>query len=342
MTYRIGVDIGGTFTDFALFDDSTGMVRTHKQLTTPRNPSQAVIEGAQNIVNQAGIAFADVSVVVHGTTLVTNAIIERNQTPVAMLVTKGFKDLLDIGYERRYDLFDLRLDFPKPAVPRALRVEVPGRLDYDGNELYQLNLDSVFEPLSQLCKEHSPKAIAVCFLHSTHNPSHENLARQWLNKNFPNLTVTLSSEVFPYPREYDRWTTACLNAYVQPITNDYLTKLETGLDDLGFKGKFLIMSSSGGTLIPDIARKFPIRLLESGPAAGALMSANIGNQKDIGRILSFDMGGTTAKGCLISDGQPLKRYDFEVARVHEFRKGSGLLTRIPVIDMIEIGSGEAV
>jgi len=339
MTYRIGVDIGGTFTDFALFDDATGLVHTHKQLTTPADPSTAVIEGVRTVTASAGLRVADIAVVVHGTTLVTNAIIERRGSVTAMLVTRGFADVLDIGLERRYDLYDLRLRFPAPVVPRQLRIEVEGRLREDGTEEQPLALEAVLPHLRQMVEAHGVQSVAVCFLHSYREPRHERIAVEWLQKHFPLLQISASADIFPYIREYERWTTACLNAYVQPVVGLYLTRLEAGLAQDGFRGRFLVMSSSGGTLTGETARRFPIRLLESGPAAGALMSASLGRSLDEMHILSFDMGGTTAKGCLIHDGQPLKRYELEVARTHEFKKGSGLPAKIPVLDMIEIGAG---
>ncbi|MEJ7667135.1 MAG: hydantoinase/oxoprolinase family protein [Casimicrobiaceae bacterium] len=339
MSHRIGVDIGGTFTDIALFDDATGEVSTHKQLTTPADPSVAVMEGIGTIVERAGLTLQAVDVVAHGTTLVTNAIIERKGVPTAMLVNRGFRDVLDIALERRYDLFDLRLRFPQPVVPRNLRIEVTGRLLQDGTEEIPLDLDGALPALRSAVEDHGVQSIAVCFLHSYVDPRHEIAAVEWLGRHFSGLHVSASADVFPYIREYERWTTACLNAYVQPVVDRYLTRLETGLAALGFEGRFLIMSSSGGSLTADIARRLPVRLLESGPAAGALMSAAHGRALNETRVLSFDMGGTTAKGCLIRDGEPLKRYELEVARVHEFKKGSGLPAKIPVIDMIEIGAG---
>ncbi len=337
--YRVGVDIGGTFTDFALFDDSTGLVHTHKQLTTPADPSVAVIEGVHAVAGRAGVAVADLAAVVHGTTLVTNAIIERRGARTAMLVTRGFADVLDIALERRYDLFDLRLRFPTPVVPRHLRFEVQGRMLQDGTEEQPLALDDALAALRRAVVAEGVEAVAVCFLHSYRDARHERMAVAALAQHLPSLHVSASADVFPYIREYERWTTTCLNAYVQPVVDRYLARLEAGLAAAGFRGRFLVMGSSGGTLTAVAARRFPIRLLESGPAAGALMSAALGRALHEMHVLSFDMGGTTAKGCLIHEGRPLKRYELEVGRVHEFKKGSGLPAKIPVIDMIEIGAG---
>jgi N-methylhydantoinase A len=338
MNYRIGVDIGGTFTDLALFDD-TGEALTHKLLTTPADPAEAVIEGVRAIAGKAGIPTSAIAAVAHGTTLVTNAVIERKGTPTALIVTQGFSDVPDIGLERRYDLFDLRIRFPDPIVPRHLRIELPERIRHDGSVVAAPDLGALEAPLRDAVERHGVQGVAVCLLHSYASPVHERAAGEWIAQRFPGLHVSLSSTVFPYMREYERWVTTCLNAYVQPVVDRYLRRLEEGLTAAGFQGRFLIMSSSGGTLDASVARDFPIRLLESGPAAGALMSARVGRAIGTPNLLSFDMGGTTAKGCIIRDGAPSKRYDMEVARVHEFKAGSGLPAKIPVLDMIEIGAG---
>ncbi|MCC7041592.1 MAG: hydantoinase/oxoprolinase family protein [Burkholderiales bacterium] len=342
MAYRIGIDIGGTFTDFALFDDQGQEMVVHKALTTPKAPEQAVLDGVRAITSQTGITPADVSMIVHGTTLVTNAVIERRGTPTAMIVTGGFRDILDIAMEQRYDLFDLRIRFPSPLVPRPLRFEVPERIKADGSVRQALDLGAlatIEDGLASAVTAQGVRAVAVCLLHSYANPAHELAVVDWLQDRFPDLKVSASSVVFPFAREYQRWTTACLNAYVQPLVDAYIDRLERGLADAGFRGRFLIMSSSGSTLTPEMARRYPVRLLESGPAAGALMAARHSATLETPQVLSFDMGGTTAKGCVVRDHVPLKRYEFEVARVHEFKRGSGLPIKIPVIDMIEIGSG---
>lgn len=339
MTYRIGVDIGGTFTDLALFDDAAGTAITHKLLTSPDEPSRSVLAGVVAIAESAGIAMSEVSAISHGTTLVTNAVIERRGVPTALVTTEGFSDVLDIALERRYDLFDMRIAFPQPMVARNQRLEVRERIRDDGSVVTAPDRAGLEAGLARLVEEQGIQAVAVCFLNSYANPAHERLVAGWIRERFPELYVSLSSTVFPYPREYERWTTTCMNAYVQPIVDRYLARLEAGLGEIGFTGKFLVMSSSGGTLASSIAREFPIRLLESGPAAGALMSAHVGKVLDERNVLAFDMGGTTAKGCIIRGGTPIKRYEMEVARVHEFKGGSGLPAKIPVIDMIEIGSG---
>lgn len=339
MACRIGIDIGGTFTDFALFDDARRDIVTHKLLTTPGEPEQAVLEGLRVLLARAGATMADVAMVVHGTTLVTNAAIERRGTPTAMLVTRGFRDVPDIAQEQRYDLYDLRIRFPAPLVPRQCRIEVPERITWDGRVREALAFTGLEAALRQAVAQHGVRAVAVCLLHASVNADHEQQLGAWLQAHFPALRVSLSAQVFPFAREYPRWTSTCLNAYVQPLVDDYVDRLEQGLQAAGFAGRFLIMGSSGNTLTPDMARRFPIRLLESGPAAGALMAARHSRDMGQAQIFSFDMGGTTSKGCVVVDHVPLKRYDFEVGRVHEFKRGSGLPVKIPVIDMIETGSG---
>lgn len=339
MSYRIGIDIGGTFTDFALFDDERRDIVTYKALTTPAAPERAVLEGVRAVADKAGVAVSDVSMVVHGTTLVTNAAIERRGAPTMMIVTRGFRDVLDIAMEQRYDLYDMRIRFPEPLVPRGLRFEIDERIGWDGAVRRPLVLDGLAPAVEAAIAEHGVRAVAVCLMHSYVNDSHEQAVAAWLASSFPALRVSLSSVVFPFAREYQRWTSTCLNAYVQPLVDEYVDRLEQGLAAAGFGGRFLIMSSSGSTLTSEMARRFPVRMLESGPAAGALMAGRHSRWLGQPQILAFDMGGTTAKGCVVRDHAPLKRYELEVARIHEFKRGSGLPIKIPVIDMIEIGAG---
>ncbi len=336
--YRIGVDIGGTFTDFALYDASGGRMAIHKRLTTPHDPSEAVLRGVDTLVQENGIRIDDVEDVVHGTTLVTNAVIERHGAVTGMLVTSGFGDIMDMGFERRYDLFDLRIKYPAPLVPRRLRIEVNERVRHDGSVERPLDETAVASAAAQFQKL-GVEAVAVCFLHAYANPAHEQRAADILRAAAPDLAISNSADVFPNMREFERWTTTTVNAFTQPMFDRYLKRLEDELGRAGFMGRLYIMGSSGGTLTPDTARRFPVRALESGPAAGALMSAHHGRALKLPNLLSFDMGGTTAKGALIRGGEAVKKYAMEVARVHEFRQGSGLPVRIPVIDMIEIGAG---
>ena len=339
MSYRLGVDIGGTFTDFALYDEQSGELAIHKQLTTPDDPSRAVLEGSVALLLREGVDIGVVREIVHGTTLVTNSVIERKGPRTGLLTTKGFRDILDMRQEKRYDVFDLRLAFPDPIVPRRMRGEVTERCHYDGRVELPLDLDGARNELAHLVEEHQIKSLSICLLHSYANPTHEQALARMAREEFPGLAVSLSSEVCPEWREFERFSTTTINAYTQPMFDEYLGRLEIGLKDSGFIGQFFVMSSSGGTLTPETARRFPVRVIESGPAAGVQMSAFHGRELDLGPVLSFDMGGTTAKGALIRDGRAIKEYHQEVARVHGFKAGSGLPVKAPVIDMIEIGAG---
>ncbi len=336
--FRIGVDIGGTFTDFALSSAAGGRLAIHKRLTTPHDPSEAVLAGVETLCAENGIEIGSVSDVVHGTTLVTNAVIERRGAVTGMLVTAGFGDIMDMGLERRYDLFDLRIKYPTPLVPRRLRIEVAERVRQDGSIEHPLD-EAAVAAAAQKFRALGVEAVAVCFLHSYLNPVHEARAAEILRAAAADITVSASADVFPNMREFERWTTTSVNAFTQPMFDRYVKRLEDGLAGAGFTGRLYIMASSGGTLTTDAARRYPVRALESGPAAGALMSAHHGRALKLPNLLSFDMGGTTAKGALVKDGQAVKKYAMEVARIHEFRQGSGLPVRIPVIDMIEIGAG---
>ena len=339
MNWRLGIDIGGTFTDFALLDQAGQKLAIHKQLTTPLDPSAAVIDGIQEVLKKNNVPISDVSVIAHGTTLVTNAVIERKGVLTGMLVTSGFEDILDTGMEQRYELFDLRITYPEPIVPRNLRKGISERIHFNGDIETEIDMKQVLGATQELVEMYSIKALAVCFLHSYVNSSHESAVVKFLQNQFPELYVSASSEVYPNMREFERWTTTAINAYTRPMTDHYLQKLEGNLEELGFDGQLYIMTSSGGMLSPITARRFPVRLLESGPAAGMLMSAVQGKALELPNILSFDLGGTTAKGALVRDYKPLKSEQMEVDRVNEARKGSGFPLRIPVLDMIEIGSG---
>jgi N-methylhydantoinase A len=339
MSLRIGVDIGGTFTDFALFNEATGAITVHKQLTTPQDPAESVLSGIEAVLNKAAAAIGDVTHIVHGTTLVTNSVIERKGAPIGMLVTEGFGDVLEIGMERRFDLFDLRLKYAKPVVPRGNRIEVAERIRFDGTIETALDVARVKADLAALVETAGIQALAICLINSFANPTHEQALAAMAREAFPALYVSSSADLVPFMREYERWTTTTINAYTQPLMDRYLGRLETALDALGFKGAFLIMSSSGGTVPTEFARRYPARLTESGPAAGVLMSAFIGAELNLPHLLAFDMGGTTAKGAFVQDAQPVRKYETEVARVHNHKPGSGLILRTPVIDLIEIGAG---
>jgi N-methylhydantoinase A len=335
---RVGVDIGGTFTDFAMVGLPSGRVAVHKQLTTPEDPARSVLEGIGAMAAAHGVALGEIGHVVHGTTLVTNALIERRGASVGMLVTEGFRDTFDVGQEQRYDLYDLRLRYAEPLVPRALRLEVPERISHNGAVLVALGEDAVAAAVQELAGQ-GVEAIAVCFLHAYANPAHEERAREIASRLCPEVHVSTSATVFPYPREFERWTTTCANAYAQPLVDAYLRRLERGLAELGFAGDLSVVNSSGGLMALSTAREFPVRLLESGPASGVLMSARLGRELAKDSLLSFDLGGTTAKGALIRAGTPFRKYAFEAAHVYKGKSGSGLQLRIPVLDMSEIGSG---
>ncbi|BBK30451.1 N-methylhydantoinase A [Stella humosa] len=336
---RIGVDIGGTFTDFALTGVTGAGLSLHKQLTTPDDPSRAVLEGVATLAAAAGITAADIGEIVHGTTLVTNAVIERRGARTGMIVTEGFRDQLDIGLEQRYDLFDLRIRFAPPVVPRALRREVRERMRWDGSVETPLDEAGLIAAVRELVDGYGVESLALCFLHSYANDAHERAARALVEAEFPRLHLSASADVLPAMREFERWTTTTVNAYTMPGFDRYLGRLEAGLATAGFAGRLFLMSSSGGVVTPATARRFPVRMLESGPAAGVLMSARHGRELGVADLLSFDLGGTTAKGALVRDGRPMRQYEMEVARTYEHKRGSGLSLKIPVIDMTEIGAG---
>ena len=335
---RVGVDIGGTFTDVLVYDGQGARFHIGKTLTTPDDPSRAVAEGLAGALADAGLSPAIVSGIVHGTTLVTNAIIERKGARTALLTTRGFRDAVEIGREHRYDLYDIFLELPKPLVPRRLRLELDERVLADGSVLQPLDPAQVRELAGQLV-EQRVEAVAVALLHSYRNPEHERQVAALLAEYAPDVTVSTSSDVVPEIREYERTSTTIANVYVRPIVSRYLAQLEQSLAALGFTGSLFIMLSSGGVCTVETARTYPIRLLESGPAAGALAAAEYGLRSGRPNLLSFDMGGTTAKACIIDDGAPMTSSDFEVGRLYRFKKGSGLPIKAPVIEMIEIGAG---
>ena len=335
---RLGVDIGGTFTDLVWVDDATGEVRVGKLLTTPKDPAQAVEQGVLRLLEETGAAPAGVRSLIHGTTLATNALIERKGARTGLLTTAGFRDALEIGREGRYDMYDLFIDPPAPLVPRHLRLEVPERIAADGAVLRPLEATGARAAIAALLAE-GVEAIAISLLHAYRNPAHEGALARLVAEAAPGLPVSCSSEVVPEIREYERTSTTAANVYVMPLMSRYLDDLERKLADMGIPGGFYIMLSSGGIATPATAKRVPVRLVESGPAAGALAAARAARQAGEGRLLSFDMGGTTAKACVIDGGEPLLAREFEVARADRFKRGSGLPIRVPVIELIEIGAG---
>ncbi|MBO0711191.1 MAG: hydantoinase/oxoprolinase family protein [Acetobacteraceae bacterium] len=336
MPARLAVDIGGTFTDLVL-EHAAGRV-TLKVLTTPSAPEQGVIEGAREILRIAGLTAGEVGLVIHGTTLATNAIIERKGARTALITTRGFRDVLAMGNESRYDQYDLNIVLPEPLVSRYLRLTVPERLDNEGNVLLPLDEDAV-RALVPLLQREGVESIAVGLLHAFVNPVHERRIAAILAEALPGVAVSLSSDVSPEMREWERFSTTAANAYVQPLMGRYLRRLETELRALGVVAPLFLMLSGGGLTTVETACRFPIRLVESGPAGGAIFAGDLARRSGLERVLSFDMGGTTAKICLLDGGKPQTARGFEVARVGRFKRGSGLPLRIPVIEMVEIGAG---
>ncbi len=336
MSARLAVDIGGTFTDLAI---ELGEQRwTTKVLTTPHAPEEGVLDGVRAILAKAGLAAADLVLLIHGTTLATNAVIERKGAKTALLTTEGFRDVLALGNESRYDQYDLNIELPQPLVPRRLRLPVRERLDNTGRVLLPLDEAAVEKQVEFMMRE-GVEAVAIGFLHSFVNPAHERLAGTIVRRLWPAVPISLSSEVSPEMREWERFSTTAANAYVQPLMATYLGRLEAGLRAMGVACPLFMMLSGGGLTTLETAARFPIRLMESGPAGGAIFSAHVAKERGLDKVLSFDMGGTTAKVCLIDDFQPQASRTFEVARVGRFKKGSGLPLRIPVIEMVEIGAG---
>jgi N-methylhydantoinase A len=333
---RLAVDIGGTFTDLVLATPE----RTHelKLLTTPDAPERAVLEGARAILAEAGVAAADVALVVHGTTLATNALIERKGAPTALITTAGFRDSVEMAYEHRFEQYDLSMQRPEPLVPRDLRLGVPERIAADGSVLLPLDEDALRAAAATL-RARGIAAVAVCFLHSFTNPAHERRAGAVLAEAMPGAAITLSCEVAPEIREYERASTTIANAYVLPLMGRYLAALERGLRAAGMDCPLLLMMSSGGVTTVETATRFPVRLVESGPAGGAILAQAVAAENGLAEVLAFDMGGTTAKLTLIDGFDFQRSRAFEVARAYRFIQGSGLPVRIPVIELVEIGAG---
>ncbi len=335
---KLGIDIGGTFTDLVLLEEKTGAINFGKTLTTYPDPAVGILRGVRQLVETMDLKMAKLSGIVHRTTLITNAVIERKGAKTALLTTKGFEDVLEIGRELRYDIYDLSLTVPEPLIPRNRRKGIKERLDHQGNVLQKITNKDLQTTIAPLVKE-GVQSIAISFLHAFANPEHEQKVGAFLQKKYPKIFFSLSSEIMPEIREYERTSATVMNAYVQPITDEYLKNLERQLKDLGFKGVINIMISSGRLTTIEEARKTPIQLLESGPAGGTMAAVFFGKLTQKPDLLGFDMGGTTAKASLIRNHQPEISNQFEAARVRRFKKGSGLPVRIPVIDMIEIGAG---
>jgi N-methylhydantoinase A len=333
---RLGVDIGGTFTDVAL--EAGGERFSAKILTTPDAPERAVIAAIRQVLREAALAPRDLSIIIHGTTLATNSIIERKGAKTALLTTEGFRDTIEIRHENRFEQYDVNIDLPPPLVPRRLRFVVPERINAQGKVVVPLDEDAV-ERLAERLTAEQVDSLAIGFLHSFTNPAHEERSREILAARCTGVAFTLSSEVSPEMREYERFSTACANAYVQPMMGRYLVNLEEKLQQEGLRCPLFLMLSGGGLTTVETAIRFPVRLVESGPAGGAIFASHIARQRGLDTVLSYDMGGTTAKICLIDDFQPQTSRAFEVARIYRFKKGSGLPLRIPVIARVAIGAG---
>lgn len=333
---RLAVDIGGTFTDAAL---EVGEQRyTAKTLTTHEAPEQGILKVFDEVLKAASLEPQDIAILIYGTTLATNLLIERKGSPLALLTTEGFRDSIEMRNESRYDQYDLSIDLPKPLVPRALRFAVAERMNAQGEVLLPLDEQKVEALIPTLIRE-EVKSIAIGYLHSYVNGTHESRTREILHAHLPDVEITLSSEVSPEMREYERISTACANAYVQPLMSRHLRNLAKVLQAHGFQCPLFLMLSGGGITTLETAIRYPIRLVESGPSGGAIFASHIARELNLSDVVSYDMGGTTAKICMIDEAEPQTARTFEVARVYRFMKGSGIPLRIPVIEMVEIGAG---
>lgn len=332
---RLGADIGGTFTDIAL--DVRGTLFSTKVLTNYTAPEQAILDGIEIVTADAGISTSDIDLIIHGTTLATNALIERRGAKTALITTEGFRDVIEMRTENRFEQYDLDLVLPTPLVPREDRFTVSGRMSAQGKELAPLDVARL-EEIADKIVEGGFGAVAIGFIHSYMNPAHERQAREILERKV-SVPISISSEVSPQMREFERFNTVCANAYVRPQMQDYLMRLQDRLKEMGAKCSVFMIHSGGGLVSVETAAEFPVRLVESGPAGGAIFAADIARRFEIDRVVSYDMGGTTAKICLIEDFVPHTARTFEVARTYRFCKGSGMPISIPVIEMIEIGAG---
>ena len=333
---RLGVDIGGTFTDVVLEKD--GVPFSIKVLTTYSAPENAIIDGMHQVCAKAGVTPAQIDQIIHGTTLATNALIERRGAKTALITTEGFRDVIEMRTESRFEQYDLNLNLPDPLLPRQMRFTVAGRVDANGKILVDMDHAEVEAIVDQIA-EGGFESVAVGLIHSYLNPTHEQLVRDVLDEKLPNVAVSISSEVSPQMREYERFNTVVANAYIKPLMASYLGRLGDRLNDEGVSCRIFLMHSGGGVISIKNAADFPVRLVESGPAGGAVFAAHIAARYGLDKVLSFDMGGTTAKICLIKNQTPKTSRVFEVARTYRFKKGSGMPISIPVIDMVEIGAG---
>ena len=335
---RLAIDIGGTFTDTVLIDATETIVASTKTLTTHENPANAAVVGAKLALDQSGVGLKQVTGFVHGTTLATNALIEKRGAIVATITTKGFLDILEIGYERRYSQYDINLEKPDFLVPRNRAFTIAERVSASGEVLIDLD-DSEIPQLIDALQSGGITAVAICLIHAYANNSHELKLKSFIQAACPEIAVSISSEVSPEAREFDRLSTTVANAYIQPLMHHYLSAFEEQFKSEGLQCPILMMTASGGMTTIGTAARLPIRLVESGPAGGAILAAKTARMCNLDNVLSFDMGGTTAKLCLIDKGIPQTSRRFEIARAARFIKGSGMPVRVPVVDMIEIGAG---
>lgn len=332
---RLGADIGGTFTDIAL--DIRGELFSTKVLTNYTAPEQAILDGIEIVCKEADISVSEIDIIIHGTTLATNALIERRGAKTALVTTEGFRDVIEMRTENRFEQYDLDLVLPTPLIPREYRFTVSGRISAQGTELAELD-DAGLEEIAERILAGGFEAVAIGFIHSYLNPDHERRAREILAEKL-SIPISISSEVSPQMREFERFNTVCANAYVRPQMASYLSRLQVRVKEIGAVCSVYMIHSGGGLISLDTAAEFPVRLIESGPAGGAIFAADVAHRFNLERVVSYDMGGTTAKICLIEDFQPQTARTFEVARTYRFCKGSGMPISIPVIEMIEIGAG---
>jgi N-methylhydantoinase A/oxoprolinase/acetone carboxylase beta subunit len=335
---RVGIDVGGTFTDFVLLDEGSGEARTYKCLTTPGDPAAAILEGLGALEAEKPGTLAALEEVIHGTTLVINAIIERKGARTGLITTAGFRDVLELAREIRYASYDPLAPSPEPLVPRERRLEVVERVRADGRVLTPLQPDSVRATLAQL-RAQQVESVAICLLNSFENPAHELEIKRLVAEELPGVSVSVSYEVLPQIREYERTSTTVANAYVKPLTERYLRSLRERLAALGFNRRLFIMLSSGGVTSAEVAAAFPVRIIESGPSAAVIAGQYFSKRFDLPDMFCFDMGGTTAKSCLIQNGHADVVPTFEVGRVQRFQRGSGITIQVPVVDLMEIGAG---
>ena len=332
---RLGADIGGTFTDIAL--ECHGRMYSTKVLTNYAAPEQAILDGIAVVTAEAGIGVSALDIVIHGTTLATNALIERRGARTALVTTEGFRDVIEMRTENRFEQYDLNLRLPAPLIPREDRFTVAGRIGAQGQELQPLD-EAALEAIADRIAQGGFGAVAIGFIHSYMNPAHEERAREIIAARVK-LPISISSEVSPQMREFERFNTVCANAYVRPQMEDYLGRLQVRLREMGADCPVFMIHSGGGLISVETASQFPVRLVESGPAGGAIFAADVAERFGLDKVVSYDMGGTTAKICLIEDFAPKTARTFEVARTYRFAKGSGMPISIPVIEMIEIGAG---